>query len=552
MGSLIRALDIVAYFTRLYWRKLRGALPLLVLLVHTAPAWAQYTSSGLTYSDGIEPGDPSVCEAPGGNTCYWVDCDAVSDGTGTYASPFWGFENVFGYYNSGSSYILGASTVAGGDYVYIKGTCEVTGSTDTATGPYKQIKIGRVAQLGTSSEPTVIKSWRGTAQATFDGEYDSTLSPAAQYSSNEPTELISVNPTVSGGYIKFQNIKIYRAYAAGIRVNTNVTGSKVESVTFQEGRVDQTGTNGQLARNCNSASVVCDDYFYNNWFKDNDSICNTYGGDPDSDCTLSNNDGSLTITAESYTNASSVINIYNNLFENNAKAVHQKHNGNLRVNIYENSFDTATKLLHLRDKDTHFYYNIVRNVSDAVFEHDVESESVGVGITAYNNSIYIPTGGKLLGDNVIYTSNGTFVFYNNAVESASTTTPFITLGAFIGETFDPADWTSDHNFFYVPGAVQTTFSCLGPTVSGTTCTNRSFSSTMTYLSDASTSVTDPSFTDAAGGDFEISGAALTASRTGSWIGAQEPGSGGPTPTPSPSPTPPPTIAAANVFSRRIR
>jgi hypothetical protein len=486
-------------------------------LLSPLTALAQYTTSGLIYPDGVEPGDPSVCEAPAGKTCYWVDCDAVSDGTGTYASPFWGFETVFGYYNAGASYIQGSAV--GGDIVYVKGTCGVTGSEDDATGPYKQIRIGRAAQMGTSSAPTIIKSYKGTAQAVFDGEYDATLATPV-HSTNAPDTLIRVEQTATGNsYLKIQNIKFYRYHTNGLDVKYNTEGVTVQSVTCEEGRVDPTGTSGCLARQYNTAIVYADDFSYN-YFLNNDNNCNTYVGDADSTCTVGTNDGTISLTSETSASNGSTVNIYRNRDVNSTKFIHQKHNGNVTVNIYENYSSDTDTFIHLRAKQTNIYNNVITGTTTYVLEPDPENETLNVSFNFYNNSVYM-TAGQFMYDIETWNDDGTIAIYNNAIKSTSTTTPFMSLANFSGEYFVRGSFTMDHNYFDVPSAVQTSFSCFGPTSAGAGCTTRNFADTKTELGDTSSSVTDPSFTNAASGNLMLTptSSARTAGRSSAVIGA---------------------------------
>lgn len=484
-------------------------------------ALAQYVSSGLIYPDGIEPGDPSVCEAPAGKTCYWVDCDAGADGVGTYASPFWGFETVFGYYDSGASYIQGSAV--GGDIVYVKGTCEVTGSKDDATGPYKQVRIGRAAQMGTSSAPTIIKSYKGTAQAVFDGEYLKVLTPQVR-AENSPETLIRVEQSATGNsYLKVQNIKFYRYHTNGIDVKYNTEGVTIQSVTCEEGRVDPTGTSGCFARQYNTAIVYADDFSYN-YFLNNDNICDTYVGDTDtgSGCNLGTNDGTISLTTEASASNGSTVNIHHNRDVSSAKFIHEKHNGNVTVNVYQNYSSDTDTFIHLRAKQTNIYNNVITGTSTYVLEPDPENETLNVSFNFYNNSVYM-TAGQLMYDIEIWNDDGTIAIYNNAIKSTSTTTPFMSLANFSGEYFVRASFTMDHNYFDVPSAVQTSFSCFGPTSAGAGCTTRNFADTKTELSDSTSSVTDPSFENASGGRLQLtpSSSARTAGRSGYYIGAIE-------------------------------
>lgn len=523
-------------------------LALVLALLFPIIASAQYVSSGLIYPDGIEPGDPSVCEAPGGKTCYWVDCDASSDGTGTYASPFWGFETVFGYYDSGASYVLGSAR--GGDYIYVKGSCLPSVSSDTATGPYQLVRIGRAAQMGTAAEPVVIKSWRGESQAVFDGEYRTTLGTQIRTENSPNAGLIRVEQSAAANsYIKIQNIKIYRYHTTGIRVEPNTEGVTIQSVTCQDGRVDQNaGTGGCFSRNYNASLVFSDDFSYN-YFVDNNHTCNTYVGDADANCPTSTNDGTVTLTTEPAASTGSVANIHHNLDENSTKFLHEKHNGNVTVNVYQNYISAPDIAFHLRAKQTNIYDNVIVTPTSYVFELDPENETLNVSLSAYNNSIYM-TSGKLMYSLDNWNDDGTIEVYDNAIKSTSTSTPFFSLAPYAGQYFVRASFTMDHNYFDVPSVVQTSFSCFGPTSAGASCTTRNFADTKTELGDSTSSVTDPLFTDPGSEDFnlQVGASSRTAGRSGGYLGAIDPGSPVSTPTPTPTPTPEPVVITSGLTS----
>ena len=123
-------------------------------------------SLGPRFAGGIEPGDPSKCEATPPSRCYWVDADAPSGGNGSFASPYNSFEAVVGSIN-GSNYAQGS--IAGGDYLYLRGTFAPPATDDPSR--LLRMLFRRASQGGTRENPTVIKSWRGSPRAVFDGQH---------------------------------------------------------------------------------------------------------------------------------------------------------------------------------------------------------------------------------------------------------------------------------------------------------------------------------------------------------------------------------------------
>ncbi len=518
-------------------------LSILVLLLVPISVEAQYTSAGLTYPTGNDGLTPGTCYAPGGKSCWWVDCDAGSDGTGaSAASPAWGFEGILGYYSAGS-YIQGSAV--GGDHVYVKGTCEVTGSEDDATGPFKQIIIARAGQLGTQAEPLVIRSWPGVTRAIFDGEFDDTLSTPAD-ATNHPIYLIGVYPTSapSAKAIRIENIKVTHARRAGI--NCGYSGSTVaycdiHSVEFDDNVIDPNGLYAPLLLDGGATDFTQAHTVRNCRFTNNYRNCNTDGGNisGDATCTPADNDGAINLYAGTGGVGNGTTDISDSYFENNTKHIRDKQNGAMTANVYDNWFGSSEgEALYNRHTAWVVHHNIFDMGAGAqylmVVTDDPAPATKARSLEFYNNSAYVI-------DRLIdiqpgvgaYTDYLTWTVYNNAIQATGSTGRIIVIdqeGGATNNTFTTAKWTSDHNYINVAAASQTNFSCLAPATSGSACTQRTFAQTMTYLSDASSSVTDPLFTDATGDDFSLqSGASSrTAGRAGSYIGAIEPsGSSGP-------------------------
>jgi hypothetical protein len=89
---------------------------------------------------------------------------------------------------------------------------------------------------------------------------------------------------------------------------------------------------------------------------------------------------------------------------------------------------------------------------------------------------------------------------------------------------EPANYTEDHNYYYVSSASQDYFSCLGPATAGGACTHRSFADHKTYVSDTTSSINNPDFVNVGSGDFTLNtgSSAKTAGRLSGYIGAIEP------------------------------
>lgn len=467
--------------------------------------------AGLIWTDGIEPGDASECEAPAGNTCYWIDFDAVADGDGSYASPFWGTETALGWMN-GANYQQG--TAVGGDYIYLKGTAKPSESTESADGPLRVVKVKRAAQMGTSEKPLVIKSWRGTARAILDAE-DSTSAPLE---SGDGYAMISfVDATVTAGKsIRVQNVLVKSSYCKGIN-SEGVPNLELFTLEVTDTRGNSTGGCGGIGPNL-VGNVVYDHHYNHLLIHDNDRAGSG---------TVQNR-GGISVTTDGTSIEGSSIEVENSLFYNENYAIRHKHNGPTVMNIHDNIIrDSVSALLH-RLKYTNFYKNLVYGMSgsDIPVIHiwgeasPLPSEAPYILHVGYNNTFYDYT------DAVLGTSEGLkndwvdIEFYNNIIQDTSETSKAFHVEQYGNYTINLSQIVHDHNWYWISATVQSTFSDIMNT-------DRSFANTMTYLSDTSSSVTDPSFRNAGSSDFyPLNGLFATSGRNGGYIGALTPEGGG--------------------------
>lgn len=522
-----------------YPNSYRGFFSVLatVLFFFGVQVQAQYTTSGLTYPTGNDGLTPGTCYAPGGKSCWWVDCDAVSDGTGTSAaSPAWGFEGIGGYYSAGS---FNQGSAVGGDHIYVKGTCKVTGSVDSAVGPYKQLLIARPGQLGTQSEPLVIRSWPGVTQGIFDGEYLDTLT-APNDATNNPIYLIGIFPTSapSALAVKIENIKVTRARRSGINCgysNSTVAYCDISSVWFEDNDIDPNGLYAPLLLDAGATDWPQAHTVRNCKFTNNYRNCTTDGGNISGDaaCGAEDNDGAINIYSIGNSLGLGTVDIYNSYFDNNTKHIRDKQNGSATVSVYNNWLGSSEgEALYDRHTAWVVHHNIFDMGAGAkyvmVVTDDPPPPTRSRSVTFYNNSIF---GLDRLIDIQpgvgAYTDYVTWSIYNNAIQATSSTGRIVVIdqeGGATNNTFTTAKMTMDHNYYNVAAASQTNFSCLAPASAGSACTQRTFAQTMSYLSDVSSSVTDPQFTNAASDLFCLqSGASSrTAGRSSGYIGAIDP------------------------------
>lgn len=474
---------------------------------------------GLLWADGIEPGEADDCEAPAGNKCLWVDCDAVSDGVGTHASPYWGFEEAVGRWD-GVSYTIGSNTIASGDVLYVKGTCRASDHVNAGGGPYKYIHILRESQHGTPERPTIIKSWRGTAQAVFDGEDTATALIASQISAAKSKE----------NALHFQNLKITRAREFGLSCGYFTGGGgdsgqcTVLSVDFEDNVINQGGVASPLTINAESSYANFHSWVRNCRFVDNDRNCEANGGPAgDTDCTVSNNDAVIDIYGNAATLTTTTMEISNNYFQNNTRHIRNKHSNSGLMRVFRNMFiDSDGPVWHIRSPEWFAYQNVVTQSSAADLTSGEDGGKPGGGnrdIRLYHNTFHNIS--RLASSNGATDHEVDWTVYNNIIDSPTPTSTQIRLAANTGNYLPLANWTSYNNMWRISATTTSTFSCIGPTSPGGACTNRSFADTMTYLSDSTSTADDAELVNVGTGDFRLSptSPARTASDIGGYIGA---------------------------------
>jgi hypothetical protein len=138
------------------------------LILRSAPAPGGGSSNwrdavGLLWADGVETAgnEATVYPVGGSNRVWYVNANAVSNGDGSSGSPF----NSFTELNDP----LSLSGYAAGDHIYITGDFT---QTKHAAGTNDMGLVWNDPDFfGTTSNPTVIRSWPGQSRAKIDGEY---------------------------------------------------------------------------------------------------------------------------------------------------------------------------------------------------------------------------------------------------------------------------------------------------------------------------------------------------------------------------------------------
>jgi hypothetical protein len=313
---------------------------------------------GLLWADGIEPGDPSVCEAPTGKHCWWVDAAAPAGGSGSFAHPYNSFEKVIGYVNEQiQGFIPGQAE--SGDYVYVRGSFDATKSTEAHR---LTIEVARDQQCGTPTVPTVIKSWRGSTRAVFDGGL-------------KENDLILVR-NCDG--LRIQNIEIAHHGGRGLAAEESVGYLDINSVYIHDGVGDGTiGIGGGIILYATDGGVH--HYIVRNSVFTNNKV-NQSGAE--------GNIGALSILGEPDADPSSSAEIYNNIFDNEVMGIRHKHTTDMNIEAYNNQVSNCTWAFGARMGTNSFHHNVIMNCV-AVTQYDSWNMAIPTTYAKfYNNTFY--------------------------------------------------------------------------------------------------------------------------------------------------------------------
>jgi len=438
-------------------------------------------SAGLTWTDGIEPGDASVC--PNGYTCHYVDCDAVSDGTGTYASPYWGFETVLGYLNAGDFYEgVVKRTNDSKQIVYVKGTCDYGTSVESSTGPFKQIRVWR--STGSASDPVIVKSYPGIAQAIFDGEG----------TGHRAIEFKNTAGAVAGGGFLIENFRITDYIYDGISVQDSFEYIDIHSVTVDNIDGDGDGTYGPIMiyqRDTDSKQTAL--------------IRNCYLHTNDLDATggLSNR-GTIRHHGVYNAHADSTFTVQNTIVEDGAYCFQDKHFGG-NVLIKESICSNAIGMAYIRADSIEFdrviwdSINVDDPTGDGSSGFFLSKENIEAGydvsVNIHNCTIYDLTSKLFTADPV--DDDIAVTFEDNIIDDSAYTGRPIYLAPNSGDSLVLLDQNFGGNIYNISSSTQSGFAWYKNT-------GYSFSGFNTLFSDTTSTVADPGLVDPSNGDFDSS------------------------------------------------
>ena len=358
----------------------------------TLPAIAPLSAGlGPRFPSGIEPGDPAVCEAIAPARCWWVDSAAAAGGDGSFAKPARSFESIVGALQ-GTDYTQG--TIGGGDYLYVKGTFVVPATDD----PEHMLRVlfRRKSQGGTVAVPTVIKSWRGSPRAVFDGHH----------------EVNDMLLFANMGSFRMANIEIRDAGGRGVVVES-VDGTAIFEDMYVHGTVaaDSLGVGGGIHCWGGGGSQLL---VRHNHFRANTFTTKPIGA--------INNVGAFSLTADGDTDGT--LRVTQNVFEEETTGVRHKHAGNFDTEIANNLFWKGERGVLLRSRKTNdIHHNVFLDLSAAAIVSYVENTAGDLHASVHHNNFFDTT--RLLTDiNGAHNDDHIIDFHHNFVHEPTSPTAF--------------------------------------------------------------------------------------------------------------------------------
>jgi hypothetical protein len=346
---------------------------------------------GPRFPGGIEPGDPSVCEALAPARCWWVDAAAPAGGDGSFASPASSFESIVGALN-GTSYAQGS--IGSGDVLYVKGTFVVPAKDDPKH--LLRILFRRKNQSGTPVNPTVIKSWRGSPRAVFDGHH-------------EVNDLILFANVDS---VRLANVEIRDAGGRGVVVES-VEGTATFEDMVIHGTVADDGLGVGGGIHCwggaGNELVVRNNQFYANDFETHPIAA-------------INNIGAFSLTADE--TADGTLRVYGNVFEDETTGVRHKHAGAYTTEIHDNLFWKGQRAVELRSwKANDIHHNVFLDLSAAAIVSYVENTTGELHATIHHNNFFNVA--ELMSDiHGVHDHDHLLDFHHNFVHSTQSSTAY--------------------------------------------------------------------------------------------------------------------------------
>lgn len=418
-----------------------------------------------------------ACEAPQGKRCWYVDSDAPDGGDGTFAKPYNSFEEVAGYME-GNDYRMGK--LRGGDYLYVKG--RFLASRHNELNNNITIHLARGIQSGTPSQPTVIKSYNGTPQAVFDGEYRMSNLIQIRGFGSDP---------IKG--MRIENVHVTRANGRGIWIAELVEHCEVVGIKVTEGKGDgNNGTGGGILFSMADSVhkfVIRDSEFSGNHRQ-------RFGG--------AYNVGAISILSEPSAKDGSIIRIFDNTMDDEDIGIRHKHSGNITTEAFGNRISNTKMAFHLRGKKNKIYRNIIQDSEIVVFfdagNQNSDTETEFFNNTILNSPVLMHTGtGNTNYKRLINVHHNIF----SLPDRDSRGEGILLLGRYSQNIYPLEEWTSAVNLFDLGGSERNFMEHRG--------NKYSFDAAMSLLSDSTSVEDDAEFVNAEEGNFSLQdGAPLAA------------------------------------------
>jgi hypothetical protein len=457
---------------------------------------------GLLWADGVEPVSSTIYPLASGKRIWHVDLDAAVNGDGSELTPLNNFTDLIGHFD-GVNYHIGTLGFVGGDQIWITGTATAAkhslGVTDM------RIDMRRDTQLGTSAEPTVIRSWKGMSRAKFDGEFLAALGIYCDAQTNSDNGLVLLNmegtrnindsnhdtsaPFALDDYISFGRVVSCWSHHNEALASPPDPSSPSQAYTGIQTRCAN-GLRDIAVHNCK---------VHDNNTSDGTSI------------RTSNNIGEISLLSQASADPLSVVEFYLNEISDGNYAVRHKQSGDSIFRSYNNIIHDCNVGHYTRNAGVNdIHHNIVYDCALADLELEAENQAQKRTINYYNNTVSRCA-------RLITTGNATEVLQNelsvdnNIYWNVSRTEEVLTLGQFASKAYDTTDTSSENNIF-VTGD-ESVFWRLNDTQQSTLSNYRS------TISDSTSITSDPMFVDGDNNDYNLQAGSPAIDLNGSRVGA---------------------------------
>lgn len=437
-------------------------------------------NAGLVYANGIEPGDPAVCGVAAGNKCWYVDASAADGGNGSFDRPYNSFEAVIGYRHSNGNYVAGL--IQGGDHLYITG--EFKASLHVADGVKSmRLVVGRGVQGGTIANPTVIKSYPGRSRAVFDGEF-------RDWGVSEDTPGVIDISALSSEKLEsiiIQNIEVKNAKGVGVSIKENVIHAELASLVVHDTAII-TGASSSGGVYFRMTDSLHDYILRNSYIYSNHRNTNGVGFYQQAN----NNIGGVNVLNQSGALDGSKVTIYGNIIQDEIDAIRHKHSGGIITEAYSNLIYDSIFAFYIRGyKNNLLHHNLIID-ADAALYAEAENQTGDMMIRYYNNTMIDV--GALINTGNSSTSYKREINIHDNILSSDRDASVLVLGFNTTDVYNINDWSSHHNLYdYTGSAVFMRHEGV----------ELSFEDAMLYVSDTTSSMDDPEFSDASNGDYSL-------------------------------------------------